>query len=884
MSDTPRNPTSPFRFATKARNLRQLQGRLTRGKVCPQRLFTVKQWNSEPAVVLAAVRTAFPGGFVIVRSSAADEDTTRASAAGAFTSVLGVPSDEPRAMVSAIERVVESYMARQVPDLAAQEILVQPMVTGVVASGVVFTRDLDTQAPYYVINYDDQTARTDAVTSGAAGHTKLLRVLRSAVRPGQAPPDEAPAFCDALLDAVREVEAITGTDALDVEFAVDGAGSVFILQVRPIVERRVLSRTWLDRSLAKELADARAFVASRFRRSPGLRGERTILGVMPDWNPAEIIGAHPKPLGFALYRYLILHSTWRQARGLLGYRDPFPHSLLVSVAGKPYVDVRASFNSLLPAAISESLAERLVDDQLAKLRRNPALHDKVEFEIVYSCATIDFESRVEELRARGFDAADIAELRAALRHLTARMVTDGAGVRAEMTARVDRLQERRDALAQQTISPAGLPGVVEQILQDCIRDGTLPFAVFARCAFVATSFLQSFRARGLLSATELDQYLGSIDTVARRFVTDLEEWRAGEMLLADLLRRYGHLRPGTYDISCPTYGERPDLYLAGASSSTTGTTATPMASSERVTPPAGYVFSPRNDAAIAACLADLGYSFDLEELDRFIRTSIQQREAVKLEFTKNVSLALDKIAQFGAYHGLGRDDLAYLDLGAFLALASENCSRHAVADLRDGIERNKARHDLTAAIHLPDIIFGERDLEWVRYQDKQPNFITQRSVSAPRHVIDDPTPQVELDLRGRIVLVENADPGYDWIFSRGIAGLVTKYGGAASHLAIRCAEFSIPAAIGCGEQIYEALKSTPFIHLACPERRVYGRQTSVTEPHTPAHATPSFAITPTRSPTASTERSAGRPRRWTVATTEVSAGPTEPEGSTASRP
>ena len=45
-------------------------------------------------------------------------------------------------------------------------------------------------------------------------------------------------------------------------------------------------------------------------------------------------------------------------------------------------------------------------------------------------------------------------------------------------------------------------------------------------------------------------------------------------------------------------------------------------------------------------------------------------------------------------------------------------------------------------------------------------------------------------------------PGFDWIFSQEIAGLITCYGGAASHMAIRCAEFGIPAAIGCGTKIY----------------------------------------------------------------------------------
>ena len=60
-------------------------------------------------------------------------------------------------------------------------------------------------------------------------------------------------------------------------------------------------------------------------------------------------------------------------------------------------------------------------------------------------------------------------------------------------------------------------------------------------------------------------------------------------------------------------------------------------------------------------------------------------------------------------------------------------------------------------------------------------------------------------------MIENADPGFDWIFSQNILALITKYGGANSHMAIRCNEFGIPAAIGCGEQRFEAIKSSKYI-------------------------------------------------------------------------
>ena len=67
----------------------------------------------------------------------------------------------------------------------------------------------------------------------------------------------------------------------------------------------------------------------------------------------------------------------------------------------------------------------------------------------------------------------------------------------------------------------------------------------------------------------------------------------------------------------------------------------------------------------------------------------------------------------------------------------------------------------------------------------------------------------------KIIFIENADPGYDWIFSYNIKGLVTKYGGVASHMAIRCAEFDIPAAIGCGVLKFDKLKNSKRILLDC---------------------------------------------------------------------
>ncbi len=56
---------------------------------------------------------------------------------------------------------------------------------------------------------------------------------------------------------------------------------------------------------------------------------------------------------------------------------------------------------------------------------------------------------------------------------------------------------------------------------------------------------------------------------------------------------------------------------------------------------------------------------------------------------------------------------------------------------------------------------------------------------------------------------------YDWLFGQDIAGLITQYGGANSHMAIRAAEIGLPAAIGVGEKLYEEIAKMHQVELDC---------------------------------------------------------------------
>ncbi len=87
-----------------------------------------------------------------------------------------------------------------------------------------------------------------------------------------------------------------------------------------------------------------------------------------------------------------------------------------------------SFNSFIPRDLPDELASRLVNYYIDRHLAEPQLHDKVEFEIIFSCYTLDLPQRFGRLAESGFSQADIAELSGALRRLTNRIIHGETGL------------------------------------------------------------------------------------------------------------------------------------------------------------------------------------------------------------------------------------------------------------------------------------------------------------------------------------------------------------------------------------------------------------------------------------------------------------------------
>ena len=67
-------------------------------------------------------------------------------------------------------------------------------------------------------------------------------------------------------------------------------------------------------------------------------------------------------------------------------------------------------------------------------------------------------------------------------------------------------------------------------------------------------------------------------------------------------------------------------------------------------------------------------------------------------------------------------------------------------------------------------------------------------------------------------MYSSVDPGYDWLFSYPISGLIL--GGVNSHMAIRANELGLPAVIGCGERFYNYWSTSKILNIDCANKKV----------------------------------------------------------------
>ncbi|MPB72227.1 pyruvate kinase [Campylobacter fetus] len=752
-----------MKFQTKARNLEILKPILKSAKILPLIIYKKKHILSNLDFVMNEILSKFRTKL-IVRSSSCLEDSSSSSHAGEFETLQNITASNLKTALLD----VASYLNDD------DEIFIQPMLENIEFFAVCMSAL--NSANYITISYDE-SGDSKNLTNGD-GLFRTAVILKSHV-------SKNPKF-KKIICLINELENLYNNAFIDIEIAFS-KNELYLLQVRPIVRNETKG--------LRDLTSIHDMIAKKFEKlslkRPHLLGDKTIFGIMPDWNPAEILGLRPKRLAISLYKELITDNIWAYGRDNYGYKNLRSFPLMIDFAGLCYIDTRVSFNSFLPKSIDDKLGEKLVNHWLKNLENNPQNHDKIEFETVLSSYEFDIDEKLKDMN--NFSVSEKIKIKNSLKNLTIDIIKPKSRFYEDLE-RINELDKRVEELKSSNLASIDK---IYWLIEECKRYGTISFAGIARAAFIATSVLNSIARVGAISQCEKNEFLNSLSTVSSNLARDINL-----LTKDDFLKIYGHLRVNTYDITSPRYDESFDEYFTKNSKATNKNISKKKP------------FKLKNTKPLNNLLKEHGFDIEANELFEFLALAITSRESSKFIFTKALSLALNEIKQYTFKLEISSDDAAFLDIKTLLGFYTTLESLSAKKLILSNIAKNKSEFEITKSLNLPPLICNKDDIYEFILGENEPNFITQKSIQATTASINDS------DLNGKIVCINSADPGYDFIFSKGIVGLITAYGGANSHMAVRSNEFGLPAAIGVGEDRFNIYKNAKTITLDCLNKRI----------------------------------------------------------------
>ena len=709
--------------------------------------------------------------LVAVRSAFSEEDGKK-SFAGAFSTLLNIDVKNNKSVNNAINDVFKSYLKHQNKINDEDGLIIQLMIKNTSMSGVVFTHELNTGAPYLVINYDDKSGETDTVTSGIGEYSnRTLYIYRNKKKSLQSKRFQN------LVKAIINIEKIFKSEHLDIEFAMDYENNVYIFQTRSQTNIRKWSLSELNK-FEKLINKAQ----SNYKKiQVKTKSKKIVLGQMPDWNPAEIIGNYPDRMSVSLYKYLITDSIWSVARKEMNYK--FVNKRLMEIfCGRPFINTNLSFNSFIPNSLSGNISRKLVDFWLNKLSKNPHLHDKVEFDVATTFFDFNLYNKLnsDELSLLSNDEK-ISVYNSYKDHFLKLFSTEGKNL---FELNIKKISKLNNLQSKKNFNKLSL----FELLENCKIYGTFSFSIFARFGFISKILIDSLTKLKIFSKKQNLNFFLSVETCATQLVKDFNSLEQKRMNEKNFMQKYGFLRPGTYDITSTKYSEMKNFFNKNTSK-------------KRNILDKKFKISQKQSKKIKKILENL--SVEKMNTDNFIKDLkkfIFYREESKFIFSKSVSRSLDLLKEI-FNKKLTTNEIKNLDINEVFKYLKNNKN---INDLKKIIKKRLISNNLSKYVRLPQLITNEKSFHIIPFQVSKPNFIVKKKVTSDIVFLDKQNSQKNID--NKIVVIENADPGFDWIFTKDIVGLITKYGGANSHMAIRSAEFDIACAIGSGEQQFEKLK------------------------------------------------------------------------------
>ena len=187
---------------------------------------------------------------------------------------------------------------------------------------------------------------------------------------------------------------------------------------------------------------------------------------------------------------MVTDEIWSKAREEMGYKKLKKPKLMYSFTGKPYIDLRMSFNSFLPKDLSKKKFKKITNYWIDQLVQKPYLHDKIEFEITDNCYYFGLEKKIK----KNYYFLSTNEKKIfinSLKLLTNNILKNYKNEFYDMKTKLLDLENFRILCIEQYLNEKNNIKISEKLLEKCKYLGLMPFSKQARNAFISKKILTS---------------------------------------------------------------------------------------------------------------------------------------------------------------------------------------------------------------------------------------------------------------------------------------------------------------------------------------------------------------------------------------------------------
>ena len=685
---------------------------------------------------------------IMIRSNSSSEDKEYSSSAGKYLSIGPIERNDLKTIKKSWEMVVGSYEEQD-----NQSVIFQNYIENAKSVSVLTSYKVGSDSAYRTFStyYGPET---DAITSGKYSEINNFFMHRSF----DILPKKYEKY-NVYLKIITQLEDLFKNKQLDIEMVLDKNNSPQLLQVRPLMGKKLNKESIFDE---KDVIDRNLKNYKKLNKTTADRfGTNQIYSNMSDMNPAEMIGKKPDNIAFGLYKFMFTDTTWNIQRGDFGYRKYSGGKLMELFNNVAYINVNHSLNSFLTRNLEKESCEEIINYQLNKLKENPHLHDSIEFDISRSSYVFDTVEEFSKEYKNIISPSEIIKWHNDLIQIDTQNKSTLEKNKKIILSTFSKLDKSFEYSKKENI----------KLIRDTMA---LPFTHHSRLGFVYFAQLNSLLEKEVISEDQKKLLLLSVNSISTKMKADAYEVKIGKKTLEGFLEVYGHIRAGNYNL------------LSSNLKNNLNFTESLVNNSEQ----------PLEDNILPKDIyTNIEEYFTINEIplkasawiDMF-QEGISTRENSKFYYTKGIDGILNEIGE-------------------------KNTSDRELFDLLD-IEFNEENtSDMRLKnVLMPDLITSNEDFYFYEEMSKNGNYIGQGTVIGDVLLIDSEANRPN-NLENKIVVIPAADPGWDWIFNYKIKSLVTKYGGPNSHMAIRCAEHNIPAILGVGENNFTVISNSKSLEI-----------------------------------------------------------------------